>query len=210
MRCLPVTVGRGALTALVCLSFGVVCSGAPPVAALEYAAANTTLLDPAADIFENRPVRSTGLHGTVPMAPSGKWTLGFDGYTAQTFAEIDSRESQLKAYTPVSPLTGARVQVSGHDLFFVDDKLSLSIGVPLQATTGRVNVLNNVFVRRKRDMRVRDLVLSLLNEEMWSVAAAHQLPLAYRPLNFGYGVYAQFRGAEFQHVGLGFSSRLRF
>lgn len=219
MSSLPVSKGRGVLGALICLSFGLLCASAAPVSAIEFETLQTPIFeqnpgfgqDGATEgALEARFVPSIDRNETIPLDPDGKWNIGFDNYAAPSFAQTDIRETQIVLDNRTSWLTGARAQISGHSLFLIDDKLSLSLGVPLQVTAGRVPILNNVFVQNKRHMRVKDLVLSLVNEKMWSVAAAHKLPIAYKPLKFGYGVYAQFRGSELRHVGLGFSGRLSF
>ncbi len=199
--------GRTLVRALAFLSFAVLGVGTSPAgalgpaSALEYEAVASQVKAPARASLN----RSSGLYGS-----SDKWTIDLERTASYSFSETDAQENDLMYDPRATWLLGARVKISGNNLFFADDKLSLSVGVPLQTTSGRVTVLNNIFVRRKRDMRVRDLVLSLVNENLWSVAAAHQLPLAYKPLHFGYGVYAQFRGSELRHLGLGFSSRLKF
>lgn len=190
------------LAALIALSFGVLCMAALPASALEYEPAPELV-----DVEAAAPARAS-LYGTAE-----KWSAGLErtaSYRFGRFGESDIRDTGLTTNHQATWLLGARVKLSGHDLFLADDKLSLSVGVPLQTTSGRVTVLNNIFVRSKRDMRVRDLVLSLVNQNLWSVAASHKVPLAYKPLNFGYGVYAQFRGSELRHIGLGFSGRLKF
>lgn len=210
MRGLSGSFGQGVFGALISLCLGFMCASPAPAFAIEYAADQTPLAEPFSDTLESRFFPSNGVDAAIPLEATGKWNVGFDRYAPRSFAETDSRETQLVLNRGETWLMGARAQISGNDLFFVDDKLSLSVGVPLQTTAGRVGVLNNIFVQRKRDMRIRDLVLSLVNEKLWSVAAAHKLPIAYKPLNFGYGIYAQFRGSELRHVGLGFSGRLRF
>lgn len=187
------------LGALASLGFSVLCMAALPASALEYEPASALV-----DVEADAPARAS-LYGIAD-----KWSLKIDRTASYRFGESDIRDTGLTTNHQATWLLGARVKLSGHSLFLVDDKLSLSVGVPLQTTSGRVTVLNNIFVRSKQDMRLRDMVLSLVNQNLWSLAASHKLPLAYKPLNFGYGVYAQFRGSELRHVGLGFSSRLRF
>lgn len=209
MNSLPVSIGRGVLGALMCLSFAVLCAP-PPASALEHAAPGVAIFDPSTGSLESQWKPPLGLAAAAALGSPGKWDTGFEPYTAPRFAEVDLRDMPTVLDGPATWLMGARAGGKGHRLFLVDDKLALSLGVPLKITAGRVPILNNMFVQRKRDMRVKDLVLSLVNEKQWSVAAAHKLPIVYKPLQLGYGVYAQFQGSELRHVGLGFSGRLRF
>lgn len=197
--------GPVVLGALAVLSFGVFCASASQVSALEYESEAAP-----ARALELHLAPSAGRDQAVRVVSSGKWAVDLDSTASRSFSESDIRDTGLSANHQATWLLGAQVKLSGHNLFFADDKLSLSVGVPLQTSAGRVRMLNGIFVRGKRDMRVRDLVLSMINNNLWSLAASHKLPTGYKPLRIGYGLYAQFRGDEFKNVGLGLSSRLRF
>ena len=56
-----------------------------------------------------------------------------------------------------------------------DGALSLSFGGPLQSQGRDAALLNSIIVEREQGARAEDLIQSLVNEQLWSVAAAHKL-----------------------------------
>ena len=199
MVSLRASLRHGTLGALLLLSVGGVCTPASAFGAD---------LTPSANLSKIQYDPSTG---STESATLRTRTTVLDGYAPLSAVETDFLEEASESELATSSLRRAQGALSELGLLMEDDgALSLSFGGPLQSQGRDAALLNSIIVEREQGARAEDLIQSLVNEQLWSVAAAHKLQQDHQPLHFGYGIYAQFRGSELQHIGIGISGRLRF